>query len=131
MAPRARAALSGSFRPLCLENNRFKVYLGNSSRPFRRCQSSCSKPTNQPTPLKKALIYANHMGRPSEVGKYGNAISHRVAGLSLVCLCTFMCFGGGVALQSDLQGGRDLAFKASLLLLASPKSPTLSLTYTT
>ncbi len=56
-----------------LENNLFAVYLGNSSRPFARFQSSCS---NQPTPplkkKKKALIYTNHMGRASEVGKYGN-----------------------------------------------------------
>ncbi len=30
-----------------------------------------------------------------------------------------------MALDRDLKGGFDLAFKGSLLLLASPKSPTL------
>ncbi len=55
MAPWACAALSGSLRPWCLRNNLFAVYLGNSSRPFARFQTSCSKPTNQPPPplLKK------------------------------------------------------------------------------
>ncbi len=52
-----------------------------------------------------------------------NAVSHCVAGEPLVYRCTFMCFGGGMIMQ----GRWDLAFKASLLLLAFPKSPTLPL----
>lgn len=32
-----------------------------------------------------------------------------------------------MSLNSDLKGGLDLAFKGSLLLIASPKSPTLHL----
>ncbi len=39
-----------------------------------------------------------------------------------------MCFGGGVALETDSSGRvGSYAFKASLLLLAPPKSPTLPL----
>ncbi len=37
-----------------------------------------------------------------------NAIYCCVACYPLVCLCTFMCFGGDVALEIDLQGGLDL-----------------------
>lgn len=37
-----------------------------------------------------------------------NAVSHGVAGQPLVSLCVVMCFGGGVALESDLQGGWDI-----------------------
>ncbi len=80
MAPRARAALSRPFRPCFRKQSFFAVYLGNSLRPFARFQSSCS---NQPNPLslsqkkKKTLIYTNHMGRPSEVGKYRNPYLYR------------------------------------------------------
>ncbi len=38
-----------------------------------------------------------------------------------------MCFVGGVALQRLHREGGDVAFKANLLLLAFPKSPTLPL----
>ncbi len=50
--------------------------------------------------------------------------------LAFICLCVFMCFGGDIALKSDF-GGRvgSYAIKASLILLASPKSPTLPLKF--
>ncbi len=39
-----------------------------------------------------------------------------------------MCFGGGVALETDFaERVGSYAFKASLLLLTPPKSPTLPL----
>ncbi len=52
--------------------------------------------------LRHEVIW-QHCIQPS-----ANTVSHRAAGLPLVCRSVIMCFGGGVALENDLQGGWDL-----------------------
>ncbi len=82
MAPRARAALSGSFRPWCFRKVFSQFILGNSLRPFAWFQSSCS---NQHHPHPHLTQKQKISDLRESHGKYGNPYLYGKNHIPVLC----------------------------------------------